>query len=53
MLGDERTEIRLVVRHTLSHALVRLAAEQVVHRIEMVIDGARMRHRVDERELVG
>ncbi len=53
VLGHERTEVRLFVRHALLHALFRLAAEQIVHRVEVIADRARMRHRIDEREMVG
>jgi hypothetical protein len=43
----------LFVRHALLHALLRLAAEQVVHCVEVIADRARMRHGIDEREVVG
>ena len=52
VLGDKRAEIWLVVGHALCDALHGLAAKQVVHRVEVVADGARVGHRVDQRELV-
>ena len=53
MFGDERAQVGVFVWDALLRTLLRLAAEQIVHRVEVIADRARMRHGIDEREVVG
>jgi hypothetical protein len=51
--GDHGAKVGLIVEHAFLNPFAGLTAEQVVHRVEVIADGARVRHGIDQRELVG
>ena len=43
----------MIVGHALPDSFDGLAAEQIVHRVEVIADRAGVRHRIDQSELIG
>lgn len=52
VLGDDRADVGQVVRNPLLDPLHDLTAEQVVHRVEVIADRPRVRHRTDQAEMI-
>lgn len=53
VFGHHGADVGQVVGDAFPDALDHLAAQQVVHRVEVVVDRTGVRHRADEAELVG